>query len=76
MQGGEIFVPKIPSVLITDLAKALAPGIKQKLLVYGRVKKFMKQCLLLTSPILSLNLKIYVIKPSINITKNKIDYKK
>jgi UDP-N-acetylglucosamine 4,6-dehydratase/5-epimerase len=28
-RGGEIFVPKIPSVKITDLADALAPGIKQ-----------------------------------------------
>ncbi|CCQ60391.1 UDP-N-acetylglucosamine 4,6-dehydratase (inverting) [Crocosphaera watsonii] len=27
MQGGEIFVPKIPSMKITDLAEALAPGI-------------------------------------------------
>lgn len=27
MRGGEIFVPKIPSVLITDLAKATAPGL-------------------------------------------------
>lgn len=30
MRGGEIFVPKIPSVLITDLAKSLAPDLKQK----------------------------------------------
>lgn len=29
MIGGEIFVPKIPSVLITDLAKAMAPKLKQ-----------------------------------------------
>jgi UDP-N-acetylglucosamine 4,6-dehydratase len=28
MQGGEIFVPKIPSMKIIDLAKALAPNIK------------------------------------------------
>jgi UDP-N-acetylglucosamine 4,6-dehydratase len=28
MAGGEIFVPKIPSVKITDLAQAIAPGIK------------------------------------------------
>ncbi|HEX6590868.1 MAG TPA: UDP-N-acetylglucosamine 4,6-dehydratase (inverting), partial [Moraxellaceae bacterium] len=28
MHGGEIFVPKIPSVRITDLAEAMAPGIK------------------------------------------------
>jgi UDP-N-acetylglucosamine 4,6-dehydratase/5-epimerase len=27
MQGGEIFVPKIPSVKIVDLAEALAPGL-------------------------------------------------
>src|SRR6266480_3224705 len=27
MQGGEIFVPKIPSAKITDLASALAPGL-------------------------------------------------
>jgi UDP-N-acetylglucosamine 4,6-dehydratase len=28
MQGGEIFVPKIPSVRITDLAEAYSPGLK------------------------------------------------
>lgn len=28
MHGGEIFVPKIPSVRITDLAEAMAPGVK------------------------------------------------
>ena len=30
MQGGEIFVPKIPSVRITDLATAMAPHLMQK----------------------------------------------
>lgn len=30
MSGGEIYVPKIPSVKITDLAKAMAPDIPQK----------------------------------------------
>lgn len=29
MRGGEIFVPKIPSMRITDLAEAIAPGIEQ-----------------------------------------------
>jgi UDP-N-acetylglucosamine 4,6-dehydratase/5-epimerase len=28
-QGGEIFVPKIPATLVTDLATAMAPKIKQ-----------------------------------------------
>ena len=30
MQGGEIFVPKIPSMKITDIASAIAPNIEQK----------------------------------------------
>ncbi len=30
MYGGEIFVPKIPSSRIVDLAEAIAPGVKQK----------------------------------------------
>lgn len=29
--GGEIFVPRIPSMKITDLAEAMAPGIKHKI---------------------------------------------
>ena len=32
MQGGEVFVPKIPSVRIVDLAEAMAPGLPHKLI--------------------------------------------
>ncbi len=32
MQGGEIFVPKLPSMKITDLAKLLAPNCKMKVI--------------------------------------------
>lgn len=32
MQGGEIFVPKIPSVRITELARAMAPTLPQKVI--------------------------------------------
>ena len=32
MQGGEIFVPKIPSMKIVDLAKAIAPGIPRQVI--------------------------------------------
>lgn len=32
MKGGEIFVPKIPSVRIVDLAKAIAPELPQKII--------------------------------------------
>jgi len=30
MQGGEIFVPKLPSIRITDLARAMAPGLPHR----------------------------------------------
>jgi UDP-N-acetylglucosamine 4,6-dehydratase len=30
MQGGEVFVPKVPSMKMVDLAKAVAPGCKVK----------------------------------------------
>lgn len=32
MRGGEIFVPKIPSMKITDLAETMAPGIPHKVI--------------------------------------------
>jgi UDP-N-acetylglucosamine 4,6-dehydratase/5-epimerase len=32
MKGGEIFVPKIPSIKITDLAETMAPKIKKKII--------------------------------------------
>ncbi len=32
MNGGEIFVPKIPSVRIVDLAKAMAPDLEQEII--------------------------------------------
>lgn len=32
MKGGEVFIPKIPSMRIVDLAKALAPGLPHKII--------------------------------------------
>lgn len=32
MQGGEVFIPKIPSMRITDLAEALAPGCTREII--------------------------------------------
>ena len=32
MLGGEIYVPKIPSIKIVDLAKAMAPNLKTKII--------------------------------------------
>ena len=32
MQGGEVFIPKIPSIRITDLVEAMAPGTRIKVI--------------------------------------------
>ena len=32
MHGGEIFVPKIPSMNMTELAKAMAPNLPHKII--------------------------------------------
>ena len=32
MQGGEVFIPKIPSMKMTDLAKAMAPEAEIKII--------------------------------------------
>ena len=44
MIGGEIFVPKIPSIKIVDLAKAMAPNLKTKIVGIRPMKKFMNLC--------------------------------
>jgi len=32
MRGGEVFVPKIPSMKVTDLARTVAPGAKRQII--------------------------------------------
>ena len=32
MYGGEVFIPKIPSIYITDLAEAMAPKLNKKII--------------------------------------------
>jgi UDP-N-acetylglucosamine 4,6-dehydratase len=32
MHGGEIFIPRIPSMYVTELAKAMAPNLDQKII--------------------------------------------
>lgn len=43
MHGGEIFVPKIPSYRITDVAKAIGPECSQKIVGIRPGKKFMRK---------------------------------
>ncbi|MGQ0826021.1 MAG: UDP-N-acetylglucosamine 4,6-dehydratase (inverting) [Actinomycetota bacterium] len=32
MEGGEVFIPKIPSMRVTDLAEAIAPGVPREII--------------------------------------------
>lgn len=66
MKGGEIFVPKIPSVRIVDLAKAMAPYINPKITGIRPGEKIHEVMLTNDDARLSLEFKDhYVIMPTI-----------
>jgi len=79
MQGGEIFIPKIPSMKMTDLAKAIAPHLEQEVIGIRPGEKLHE----VMCPVDDSHITIefddhYVIKPSItfsspiNYMQNKI----
>ena len=75
MQGGEIFIPKIPSVLITDLAKAMAPSLEIKIIGIRPGEKLHE----IMCPADDSHLTIefddyYVIRPSIVFFSRTIDF--
>jgi UDP-N-acetylglucosamine 4,6-dehydratase len=45
MKGGEIFIPKLPSMRITDVARTVAPGLKHEI-VGIRPGEKLHECLL------------------------------
>lgn len=76
MQGGEIFVPKIPSMRIMDLVEAIAPEIKTEIIGIRPGEKLHEIMCPLDSYYLTLEFADhYVIKPTINFTQI-IDYTK
>ena len=76
MQGGEIFVPKIPSMKMTDMAKAIAPHLKQKVIGIRPGEKLHEiMCPVDDSHITLEFHDHFVIKPSITFTA-PIDYMK
>lgn len=76
MQGGEIFVPKIPSMKMTDLAKAIAPNTHQKIIGIRPGEKLHEiMCPVDDSHITLEFHDHYVIKPSITFTE-VINYNK
>jgi UDP-N-acetylglucosamine 4,6-dehydratase len=79
MQGGEIFVPKIPSMKMIDMAKALAPNLPQKIIGIRPGEKLHEVMCPLDDSHLTLEFDDhYVIKPSIvfssptNFSKNNL----
>lgn len=79
MQGGEIFVPKIPSMKIVDMAKALAPGLPHKIIGIRPGEKLHEIMCPSDDSHLTLEFKDhFVIKPTIQFTgkrefhKNKL----
>ena len=76
MQGGEIFVPKIPSMRILDLAEAIAPGVPTKIVGIRPGEKLHE--VMCPSDMFYETLEFkdhFVIKPSINFGNN-VDYTK
>ena len=76
MQGGEIFVPKIPSMRILDLAEAIAPGVPTKIVGIRPGEKLHE--VMCPSDMFYETLEFkdhFVIKPSIELGNN-IDYTK
>ncbi len=74
MQGGEIFVPKIPSMKMTDMATALAPNLPQEIIGIRPGEKLHEVMCPLDDSHLTLEFDDhFVIKPSI-IFSGPIDY--
>jgi len=74
MQGGEIFVPKIPSMKITDMAKALYPDMPQKIIGIRPGEKLHELMCPRDDSHLTIEFQThFVIKPSIKFV-TKMDY--
>ncbi|TLP38539.1 UDP-N-acetylglucosamine 4,6-dehydratase (inverting) [Arcobacter arenosus] len=72
MQGGEIFVPKIPSMKMTDLAKAMAPNLPIKIIGIRPGEKLHEIMCPADDSHLTIEFEDhYVIAPTITFTKNR-----
>lgn len=71
MKGGEVFIPKLPSIRIIDIIKALDKNIKIKIIGIRAGEKINEVlCGENTSHLLLEFSDHYVLKPSINLEKN------
>ena len=75
MHGGEIFVPKIPSIKITDLAEAMAPGKPIEIIGIRPGEKLHE--VMCPGDYSHMTLEFddfYLLKPSINFYHQDVDY--
>jgi UDP-N-acetylglucosamine 4,6-dehydratase len=76
MYGGEIFVPKIPSVKLTVLADAIAPGIPRKVVGIRPGEKLHEKMIPRDDSYRTVEFSDhYVITPSIKFADSDVDYK-
>ncbi|EKD55015.1 MAG: hypothetical protein ACD_60C00028G0012 [uncultured bacterium] len=75
MCGGEVFVPKLPSIRMTDLAKAFAPHMPIRIIGIRPGEKLHEVMCPADDSRLTLEFRDhFVIQPSIHFTDNKINY--
>lgn len=75
MYGGEIFVPKIPSVRITDLAEAMAPGLPTSVIGIRPGEKLHETMCPADDSHLTIEFADhFVIRPTIKFYRGDIDY--
>ena len=73
--GGEIFIPKIPSYRICDVATAIAPNIPQKEVGIRPGEKLHEEMITATDALETIDLgKYYVIMPSVSYMYKREDY--
>ncbi|TXE85093.1 UDP-N-acetylglucosamine 4,6-dehydratase (inverting) [Campylobacter peloridis] len=75
MHGGEIFVPKIPSMKITDLAKTMAPNLNHKIIGIRAGEKLHEIMISSDDSHLTYEFeKYYAISPSIQFNNIDVDF--
>lgn len=73
--GGEIFIPKIPSYKIMDIAQAIAPDCKTKVVGIRPGEKLHEEMITDTDSLNTIDLgKYYAILPSISFTYTEEEY--
>lgn len=74
MHGGEIFIPKIPSMKMTDLAKSLAPNLPHKIIGIRPGEKMHEVMITADDRVMEFD-SYYVITPTIQFS-HSVDYNK